>query len=278
MEFRLLGPLEVSDYNRPIEIGRGRRRALLALLLMRPNEVISAERLIDELWGEQPTATATKSLHVYVSQLRKELHASGNGEVLLTRGNGYVAQVAPDDVDVARFERLVAEGRQLLAGGDPAVRASGSARRWPCGAGRRCPTSPTSRSPRRTSPAWRSSASSHSRPASRRTSRSAATPSSPASWRCSLREHPLRERLRGQLMLALYRCGRQAEALDVYRAGRAALVDELGIEPGPALRELQEKILAQSADLAPPAAPRRPRRPPAAAPALQRPRRRALAL
>jgi hypothetical protein len=79
MEFRLLGPLEVSDGDRRIEIGRGRRRSLLALLLMRPNEVVSAERLIDELWGERPTATATKSLHVYVSQLRKELQASGDG-------------------------------------------------------------------------------------------------------------------------------------------------------------------------------------------------------
>jgi DNA-binding SARP family transcriptional activator len=120
MEFRLLGPLEVSDGGRSIEIGRGRRRSLLALLLMHANEVVSAERLIDALWGERPTATATKSLHVYVSQLRRELQASGNGEVVLTRGNGYVAQVGPDDVDVVRFERLLAEGRRSLAAGDPA--------------------------------------------------------------------------------------------------------------------------------------------------------------
>jgi DNA-binding SARP family transcriptional activator len=258
MEFRLLGPLEVSDGDRRIEIGRGRRRSLLALLLLRPNEVISAERLIDELWGEQPTATATKSLHVYVSQLRKELHASGDGEVVLTRGNGYVAQVAPDQVDVSRFEGLTAEGKRLLAGGDPT--RAGKRLREALALWRGPPLADFAYEPFAQGDIARLEE-------QRLVALEARIEADLALGRHAeltgelealVREHPLREGLRGQLMLALYRCGRQAEALDVYRTGRAALVEELGIEPGPALRELQEKILAQSPELAAPASPRRP--------------------
>jgi DNA-binding SARP family transcriptional activator len=261
MEFRLLGPLEVSDDDRPIEIGRGRRRALLALLLMHPNEVISAERLIDELWGERPTPTATKSLHVYVSQLRKELQASGNGEVVLTRGNGYVAQVGPDDIDVTRFEGLAAEGKRLLATGDAAL--AGERLRKGLALWRGAPLADFAYEPFAQSDIARLEE-------QRLVALEARIDADLALGRHAelagelealVREHPLREGLRGQLMLALYRCGRQAEALEAYRTGRAALVDELGIEPGPALRELERQILEQSAELAPPAVPRRPRRP-----------------
>ena len=281
MDFRLLGPLEVSDDDRPIEIGRGRRRSLLALLLMHPNEVVSAERLIDELWGERPTATATKSLHVYISQLRKELQASANGEVVLTRGNGYVAEVGPDDIDVVRFERLLADGRRLVADGDPA--RGGERLRKALALWRGPPLADFAYEPFAQGNIARLQE-------QRLVALEGRIEADLALGRHAelvaeleelVREHPLREGLRGQLMLALYRCGRQAEALEIYRAGRAAFVEELGIEPGPALRELQERILAQSAELAPPAAPRRPvrRRPgePAAPPARGRRRTHALA-
>jgi DNA-binding SARP family transcriptional activator len=258
MEFRLLGPLEVSDDDRPIEIGRGRRRSLLALLLMHPNEVVSAERLIDELWGERPTPTATKSLHVYVSQLRKELQASGDGEVVLTRGNGYVARVGPDDVDVVRFERLLADGRRLLAVGDAA--RAGERLRKALALWRGPPLADFAYEPFAQGDIARLEeqrlvALEGRIEADLALGRHAELV---AELEALVREHPLREGLRGQLMLALYRCGRQAEALEVYRAGRATCVEELGIEPGPALRELEGKILAQSAELAPPAAPRGP--------------------
>src|SRR3954468_1210069 len=124
MEFRLLGPLEVVSRDRSLLVGGGKRRSLLAILLLHPNEVVSAERLIDELWGERPPATSSKSVQVYVSQLRRELQEhSRNGELLVTRSNGYLLRVGPDDLDVQRFERALAEGERALAAGE-ARRAS----------------------------------------------------------------------------------------------------------------------------------------------------------
>jgi DNA-binding SARP family transcriptional activator len=121
LDFRLLGPLEVSDGARAVVIGGGKRRSLLALLLLHGNEVVSADRLIDELWGEHPPPTAAKGLQVYVSQLRKELQngSDRDGDVLVTRANGYVLVLGPDDVDVQRFERSVSAGEHALAAGEP---------------------------------------------------------------------------------------------------------------------------------------------------------------
>ena len=127
MEFRLLGPLEVLSGGRSLVVGGGKRRSLLAILLLHSNEVVSAERLIDELWGERPPPTAAKSVHVYVSQLRKELGPEGaraNGSRLVTRSGGYELRVGPDDVDVARFERALAEA-ELSLGADAARASSG---------------------------------------------------------------------------------------------------------------------------------------------------------
>jgi DNA-binding SARP family transcriptional activator len=119
MYFQLLGPLEVSDHERSVPIGGGKRRSLLALLLLHANEVVSAERLIDELWGERPPATSAKSVQVYVSQLRRELRGqSPNGELLVTRSNGYLLRLGRDDLDVQRFERTLAEGERALAAGE----------------------------------------------------------------------------------------------------------------------------------------------------------------
>src|SRR5262245_66441197 len=113
MQFRLLGPLEVEDNGRPIHLGSAKQRTLLAILLVHANEVVSRDRLIDELWGERPPPSAAHSLEVYVSRLRKALPGS-NGRVLVTKPGGYVLSVEPDQLDVNRFERLVDGGRRAL--------------------------------------------------------------------------------------------------------------------------------------------------------------------
>jgi DNA-binding SARP family transcriptional activator len=276
MDFRLLGPLEVIADGRSLAVGGGKRRSLLALLLLHPNEVMSAERLIDELWGERPPATAAKSVHVYVSQLRREL-GHPNGDVLQTRGNGYVARVGPNELDTLRFERAVAEGRRALAAGDPdtaAAKLSQAVAAW-----RGPPLADFAYEPF----------------AQREIARLEELKQAALEARIDadlelgrhadligeletlVADHPLRERLRGQLMLALYRCGRQADALRVYREGRELLVSELGLEPGPELRALEAKILGQSPELAAPAGP--PRAPPRGrAPSPARSRRPSLAL
>src|SRR5262245_56651835 len=119
MEFRILGPLEVLDDGRTISVGGGRQRALLALLLLHRNDVMSVDRLVDELW-DRPPETAANVVKVYVSRLRKALHPGGNGEsVLHTRGSGYVLQVEEGDLDLDRFELLVEQGRRALKHADP---------------------------------------------------------------------------------------------------------------------------------------------------------------
>src|SRR5436190_10854241 len=126
MDFRLLGPLEVVTEDGTADVGSGKRAALLIYLIINANEVVSAERLIDELWGERPPATASKSVQVYVSQLRKALHA--NGDLLVTRGSGYVLTLRDDDeLDVQRFEGLLADAQHALED-DDASRAADTAR------------------------------------------------------------------------------------------------------------------------------------------------------
>jgi DNA-binding SARP family transcriptional activator len=120
MNFGILGPLEVSSEGRPVPLGGGRQRALLAVLLLRLNQVVSADRLLEELWSDRPPATAAKVVQLYVSRLRKNLAE----RVLLTRAPGYVLRIDPERLDAHRFERLFEEGRQALAGGDPALAAA----------------------------------------------------------------------------------------------------------------------------------------------------------
>jgi DNA-binding SARP family transcriptional activator/streptogramin lyase len=257
MYFQLLGPLDVSDHGEPVAVGGGKRRALLGVLLLHPNEVVSAERLIDELWGERPPATSAKSVQVYVSQLRRELHGrSRNGELLVTRSNGYLLRVGRDDLDVQRFETALAEGERALAAGE-AQRASdtlGDALRlW-----RGAPLSdfayePFAQQEIARLEELRAVALEERIEAELALGRHAQVV---GDLEALVREHPLRERTRGLLMVALYRCGRQAEALETYREGARRLRDELGLEPGPALRELEAKVLAHHPDLAPPARPR----------------------
>jgi len=263
MDFRLLGPLDVVDHGRSVQVGHGKRRSLLVLLLLHPNEVISAERLIDALWGERPPATAAKSLHVYVSQLRRELGrdaVSANGGVLVTRGNGYAACVGPEDIDSQRFERMLADGLRALETGDPrraSAKLTDAIAMWRGPALADLAYEPFAQREIARLEELRLVAVEGRIDADLELGRHAELV---GELEGLVREHPLRERLRAQLMLALYRCGRQAEALGVYRDARVLLVSELGLEPGPPLRELEAKILDHSPELAPPSGRGLPRR------------------
>lgn len=255
MQFQLLGPLEVEDNGRPLALGSAKQRALLAILLLHANEVVSRDRLIDELWGEQPPASAPHSLEVYVSRLRKTLQASGGEQLLLTRAGGYLLRLEPDQLDVRRFERLLGEGRRALAAGNyerASERFTDALALW--------------RGPALGDLAYEPFAGPEIERLEEQ--RLAALEerieaelalghhSSLIGELDSLSgKHPLRERLHGQLMLALYRSGRQAEALEAYRETRQHLLDGLGINPSPTLQQLEQAILRQDPTLELPARP-----------------------
>lgn len=154
LELRLLGPLEVRRGGEAVILGGARQRALLALLCLHRDTVVAVDRIVDELSGESPPPTARHMVEVYVSKLRKLIGA----DVLATRPPGYLLQVDPEQVDVERFERLLAEGKEALDAGDPALAASTLATPSPSGAAHRSRTSSTSPSPRRKSRAWRNHA------------------------------------------------------------------------------------------------------------------------
>ena len=255
MKFRILGPLEVSDGDRVIAVGGGRQRALLALLLLRPNEVVSADRLLDELWEGSPPEGARTTLRSHISRLRKTLGDTEEVK-LLARPPGYVLELDPDQLDAARFQRLVTDGRQALARSDlPA--ASATLRQaldlW--------------RGPALTeftSALW--SQAEITRLEELRLAAIEDRVEADLAMGCHgevvgelemlVSEHPLRERLWSQLILALYRSGRQAEALQAYQQVRRHLTEDLGIEPSLALRRLEEDVLLQRPELewAPPEA------------------------
>ena len=244
MEFRILGPLEVVDRDRSIPLGGARQRALLALLLTRANELVSADRLIDELWGERPPRTAANALQFHVSQLRKAL---GSPEVIVTRGPGYLIQVAPDELDLLRFERLVREARSSSAEvAAPLLREALGLWRGPALSDLAYEAFAQAESVRLEE--LRLSALEQRLEADLELGRHA---EAVAELEALVRSHPLRERPRAQLMLALYRSGRQVEALEVYQQARRTLVDELGIEPSHPLQELEKGILRQDRALDP---------------------------
>jgi DNA-binding SARP family transcriptional activator len=245
MEFRILGPLEAWDEGGEVSLGGSKPRAVLAVLLLHANEVVSADRLIEELWGEDSPERAAGALRVNVSRLRKVLPR----DVLTTRSPGYVIRVEPDALDLHRFERLVEEGRSLLGRG---LAADASERL------------------RQALSLWRGRALgdfAYERFAQSAIARLEEVKLAAVELRIDadlalgrhhelvgelealVAEHPLRERLRMYLMTALYRSGRQAEALDGYQDARRALVDGLGIEPSPALHELERAILRQDPSL-----------------------------
>jgi YVTN family beta-propeller protein len=254
MEFRILGPLDVRESERAIHVAGGKQRALLAVLLLRPGESVSIDRLIDALWGARAPASAPSSIHAYVSRLRKVL----GRERVLREAHGYRLVVEPGELDLTRFQRLFASGSERLAQGD----ADGAADQL-----------------RRALALW------HGPPLADLTYEPFAADEIARLEELRLqaleerieadlalgrhqqlvpeldtlvREHPLRERLRGQQMLALYRSGRQADALEAYRQARSALVAELGLEPGPALQQLERQILTHDSALEAPGAARPP--------------------
>ncbi len=228
-EFRLLGPLEAVVDGTPVQLAAAKPRALLALLLLNRNRVLSTERLIDQLWGDDPPAQATKTLQVYVSQLRKGL---GGGR-LLTRAPGYLLRVEPGELDLERFEELVAQART-----QPAPEARDTlAQALALWRGAPEPVAAGLEELRaNTYEDWLHA------------SVESGEPVIPQLEELVARE-PLRERPRALLMLALYRAGRQADALELFRRTRELFVDQLGIEPGPDLRELQQAMLRQDTDL-----------------------------
>jgi DNA-binding SARP family transcriptional activator len=242
MEFRILGPLEVVEQGRRLKLGGSRQRALLALLLTRANELVSSDRLIDELWGAQPPRTVANALQYHISRLRKVLAPS---EAIVTQEPGYLIRVGPDELDLLRFERLVEEARQASADrAAPLLREALGLWRGPALAdlaGQRFAEAEILRLQE-----LRLAALELRIEADLDLGRHAELVGELDAF---VREHPLRERPRGQLMLALYRSGRQAEALDVYRETRRLLVNELGIEPSLALQDLEKAILGQDREL-----------------------------
>jgi YVTN family beta-propeller protein len=251
LEFRILGPLEVLDHGREVSIRGRKRQSLLVLLLLHPGEVVSRDRLIDDLWGEDPPSTAIKTLQVHVSRLRREL----GDEVVISRGGGYLIRVEPDQLDLARFERLAAEGREAIAEHQPeraAERLRQALELW-----RGPPLPELADEPFARAQIGRLEDARLDAIEQRLEAELALGRHAEAIQQLEplVARHPYRERLHELLMLALYRAGRQADALAAYRDARKVLVEELGLEPGKRLRELHGAILAQDPALEGPAAP-----------------------
>lgn len=243
MEFRILGPLEVVDAGRPVPLGGSKQRTLLALLLLTPNRPVSVDRLADVLWSGDPPAGASNALQYHVSQLRKAL---GDEAPIVTREPGYLIRLEPEQLDLLRFEQLVAEAE----GADPghASRLLGEALRlWRGEALAELGDDLLSRAEVQRIEAARLAALERRIDADLSLGRA---PQLVPELEALVRTHPLHEGLVGGLMRALYAVGRQADALDVYRTTRRTFDTELGIEPSPFLRELERAILRQDPELA----------------------------
>jgi len=262
MQVRLFGELEAVSEGAPVPVRGAKQRALLALLALQRGQPVSADRLIDVLWGDGQAANPANALQAQIGQLRRAFGAAA----ILTSEAGYALAVGPDDVDVVRFGQLVAEGRRLAGDGEAALasaalgEALGLRRGEPLAefAGTGFADAERAQLDELTLVAVEARAGADLMLGRHGELAGELEP--------LCRQHPLRERLWELLILALYRAGRQAEALRAYTEVRDRLVGELGIDPGPALRELQARILAQDPSLAPASAPASPAPVPAAAP------------
>lgn len=242
MDFCILGPLQVFDGDVEVPLGSPKERALLAVLLLHRGAVVSRERLIDGLWGETAPPTAGKALNVHVSKLRKALSRNG-GDPVVTRAPGYELRLDPELLDVTRFEQLIAEARERSAAGDPGsasklFRDGLALWRGPALAGIELESSARNEVARLDQ--LRLDAQLDRIDCDLALGRHAEVI---GELEGLIREHPLYERLWGQYMLALYRAGRQADALHAFQETRATLVDELGLEPSEALQRLERAIL-----------------------------------
>src|SRR6478735_2027995 len=243
MEFRILGPLEVRDDREPIALTGSRQRALLTLLLLHPNQPLPADRLIEDLWHGDPPREAMKSLQMQIGRLRRAL---GNGrDVLETVAGGYRLKVAHDALDLSRFERGAERGRRLAAEGEftaASAQFAAALEEWRGGALDDVAYEPFAQAQIGRLEELRLATFEEYIDAELALGRH-------AQWIASLQvlaaEHPFRERLTALLVLALYRAGRQADALDAFQAARTRLSDELGLEPSRKLQELQAAVFAQ---------------------------------
>jgi DNA-binding SARP family transcriptional activator len=239
MQARILGPFQLEEGGRHIPVGGVRQRAVLVGLLLHANEVVPSEQLLMDLWGEDSPASAANSLQAAISRLRRALPPGR----LITRAPGYVLRIFPEELDVSQFEQLVSEGREALTAGAAAQAAqtlSQALSLW------RGPALADFRYEPFAQAEIARLEELHLTCLEERIEADLALGSAGvlvAELRQLVGEHPVRERLRGQLMQALYRDGRQAEALDVYREFRSVLRDELGLDPSPRLRELEMAIL-----------------------------------
>jgi DNA-binding SARP family transcriptional activator len=239
VDFRILGPLEASDEGAPVSLGGTQQRALLAMLLLHANEVVATERLINGLW-EEPPAKPVKALQVSVSRLRRALGSAGP----LTKPPGYVLQVAGEQFDLARFRQLRERARMDSATGAATLRDALALWRGP--ALEEFTVEPFAQAERIRLEEERLGTLEEQIDTELAQGRHAALV---GELEALVAAEPLRERLRGQLMLALYRCGRQADALAAYRDARRRLVEDLGLEPGRALQQLERAILNQDVSL-----------------------------
>jgi DNA-binding SARP family transcriptional activator len=251
MEFRILGPLEVLAGGRAVALGGSKQRALLALLVLHANETLTPDRLIDELWGDHPPATAAKTVQAHISRLRKAL-AAGGGAVV-TRAHGYELELDPGCLDAHRFERLLGDGRSALAAGRPELALTtlqDALALWRGAALADLAYEPFAQGEIARLEDLRLVALEQLVEAKLALGRHAELV---GQLETLIAQHPYRERLRAQLMLALYRSDRQADALQAYQNARRTLVEELGIEPGERLRLLERAILAHDPSLQLPA-------------------------
>jgi class 3 adenylate cyclase/DNA-binding winged helix-turn-helix (wHTH) protein len=252
MDFRILGPLEVLEEGRAVTLGGSKQRALLALLLLHANETLTTDRLIEELWGERPPPTAAKNVQMHVSRLRKALATDAAGDLVVTRERGYELELDPERLDSNRFEALLADGRTDLAAGHPERALAALEEALSLWRGE--PLADLAYEPFAQGEIARLEdlhvgAIEQLIEAKLALGRHREVI---AQLEGLIDAHPYREGLRAQLMLALYRCDRQADALQAYQDARRALVEELGIEPGERLREVERAVLAQDPALATP--------------------------
>jgi DNA-binding SARP family transcriptional activator/CheY-like chemotaxis protein len=254
VEFRLLGQVEAWHDGRRLELGGRKQRAVLAALLVRAGRVVSLEQLIDDLWPDNPPARAAATVQVFVSNLRRALEPERPrgtpASLLVTSAPGYVLRAGPGAIDAHEFVRLAEDGHRALEDDDGELAAELLARAdglWRGAALGDVLHAPFAQAEAARLEELRLSCAEDRIDAELSLGRHNTVV---AELEQRVSRHPMRERLRAQLMLALYRSGRQADALDAYRAGRRVLHDELGLEPGAPLRALEQAVLRQDPDLA----------------------------